>query len=142
MSEEIITSSMAIILHAGDARLQVKLALDAIADTDFAKAKECNADRVVVFYPTSKIHLDAKMNKNQEEAIKTLQKYDPDTPRKVLEEQLKITRQLIQPKSDLAIGTIDEKGWEQTERIMRAQKQLPSVVDLKAILKPVGGGAE
>lgn len=34
-----------------------------------AKAKECNADRVVVFYPTSKIHLDAKMNKNQEEAI-------------------------------------------------------------------------
>ncbi len=43
MSEEIITSSMAIILHAGDARLQVKLALDAIADTDFAKAKECMA---------------------------------------------------------------------------------------------------
>ena len=43
MSEEIITSSMAIILHAGDARLQVKLALDAIADQDFAKAKECMA---------------------------------------------------------------------------------------------------
>ena len=34
-----------------------------------AKAKESNADRVVVFYPTSKIHLDAKMHKNQEEAI-------------------------------------------------------------------------
>jgi NitT/TauT family transport system substrate-binding protein len=80
--------------------------------------------------------------KNQEETIKTLQKYDPDTPRPILEEQLKITRELIQPDTTLAIGTIDEKGWEQTERIMRAQKQLPVKVDLKAILKPVGGGAE
>ena len=79
---------------------------------------------------------------NQEEAIKTLQKYDPDTPRPILEEQLKITRELIQPDTTLAIGTIDAKGWEQTERIMRAQKQLPGEVDLKEILKPVGGGAE
>ena len=76
--------------------------------------------------------------KNQEEAIKTLQKYDPDTPRPILEEQLKITRELIQPDTAVAIGTIDEKGWEQTERIMRDQKQLPGEVDLKAILKPVG----
>ncbi len=73
--------------------------------------------------------------KNQEEAIKTLQKYDPDTPRQVLEEQLKITRELVQPNVTLAIGTIDEKGWEQTERIMQAQKQLPMQIDLKAILK-------
>lgn len=34
-----------------------------------AKARECGADRVVVFYPTSKIHLDAKMNKTQDEAV-------------------------------------------------------------------------
>lgn len=74
---------------------------------------------------------------NQAEAVKTLQKYDRDTPRRILEEQLKITRELVQPKPGLAIGTIDEKGWEQTERIMRAQKQLPVEVDLKAILKPV-----
>ena len=80
--------------------------------------------------------------KNQEEAINTLQKYDPDTPRPILEEQLRITRELIQPDTTLAIGTIDEKGWEQTERIMRAQKQLPGEIDLKAILKPVDGGAE
>lgn len=79
---------------------------------------------------------------NQAEAIKTLQKYDPDTPRPILEEQLKITRDLIKPKTGLAIGTIDEKGWEQTERIMRAQKQLPMEVDLKAILKPVDSAAE
>jgi len=80
--------------------------------------------------------------KNQEEAIKTLQKYDTDTPRPILEEQLKITRDLIQPQPDFAIGTIDEKGWEQTERIMRAQKQLPMEVDLKAVIKPVDGAVE
>lgn len=80
--------------------------------------------------------------KNQEEAIQALQKYDPDTPRPILEEQLQITRQLIQPNAAHAIGTIDEKGWEQTERIMRAQKQLPAQVDLKAILKPVDAGTE
>ena len=79
---------------------------------------------------------------NADKAIQTLQKYDPDTPRQVLEEQLKITRQLIQPDTNLAVGTIDEKGWEQTERIMRAQKQLSGQVDLKAILKPVRGGSE
>jgi NitT/TauT family transport system substrate-binding protein len=79
---------------------------------------------------------------NQEEAIKTLQKYDPDTPRPILEEQLKITRELIQPTSVLAIGTIDEKGWEQTTNIMQAQKQLPLEIDLKTILKPLGGNIE
>ena len=79
---------------------------------------------------------------NQEAAIATLQKYDPDTPRPILEEQLKITRGLIQPDAAVAIGTIDEKGWEQTERIMRTQKQLAGEIDLKAILRPVEGGAE
>lgn len=34
-----------------------------------AKAKECGVGRVVVFYPTSKIHLEAKMNKGEDEAI-------------------------------------------------------------------------
>ena len=33
------------------------------------KAKECGVGRVVVFYPTSKIHLDAKMHKNEDEAV-------------------------------------------------------------------------
>ncbi len=75
--------------------------------------------------------------KNQEEAIKTLQKYDSDTPRPILEEQLEITRELVQPKPALAIGTIDEKGWEQTEHIMRTQDQLTREVDLKSVLDPV-----
>ncbi len=41
MSDEMISQSMNIILHAGDARLQVKHALDAIAKQDFEEAKEC-----------------------------------------------------------------------------------------------------
>jgi len=77
---------------------------------------------------------------NQEEAIKILLKYEPNTPHAILEEQLKITRELIQPTTDLAIGTIDEPGWVQTERIMQAQKLLPNEsVDFKALLKPVDG---
>jgi NitT/TauT family transport system substrate-binding protein len=79
---------------------------------------------------------------NQEEAIKTLQQYDTDTPRAILEEQLKITRELIQPTTALAIGRIDEKGWEQTKNIMQAQKLLPLEVDLKTILKPLNGVVE
>ena len=74
---------------------------------------------------------------NQGEVIKTLQTYDPDTPRPILEEQLKSTRELVQPHLTVVIGAIDEKGWAQTEQIMRAQKQLAGEVDLKALLQPV-----
>ncbi|MEJ2689410.1 MAG: ABC transporter substrate-binding protein, partial [Deltaproteobacteria bacterium] len=75
--------------------------------------------------------------KNQEETIKTLQKFDPDTPRQILEEQLRITRELVQPAPGLVIGTIDQKAWEQTEQIMLAQKELTQKINLKAILKDV-----
>lgn len=36
------------------------------------KAKDCGVGRVVVFYPTSQIHLEAKMNKGQDEAIQII----------------------------------------------------------------------
>lgn len=36
------------------------------------KARECGVDRVVVFYPTSKIHLEAKLRRSQEEALSTI----------------------------------------------------------------------
>lgn len=80
--------------------------------------------------------------KNEAEAITTLQTYDSDTPRRILEEQLKITRELVAPEPALAIGAIDAQGWEQTEHIMRAQKQLSRKVDLKAVLKPVDVSAQ
>ncbi len=33
------------------------------------RAKECNVDRVVVFYPTSRIHLESKVKKSEDQAI-------------------------------------------------------------------------
>lgn len=74
---------------------------------------------------------------NEEEALAILEKNDPDTPRPILQQQLHITRGLIAPAATQAIGTIDVAGWEQTERIMREQKQLPQAVDVAAILRPL-----
>ena len=73
---------------------------------------------------------------NEAEAIKTLQEFDPDTPRPILEEQLRITRELVQPAPDFAIGTIDKKAWEQTEQIMLTRKQLSREINLNEVLKP------
>ena len=39
------------------------------------KAKACGADRVAIFYATSKIHLDAKLHKTQEQAIVIIQEH-------------------------------------------------------------------
>lgn len=40
MSEQVVQSAMAIILHAGDARVACKAALDAIAEANFELAEE------------------------------------------------------------------------------------------------------
>jgi NitT/TauT family transport system substrate-binding protein len=74
---------------------------------------------------------------NEEETIQILHKYDGDTPIPILHEQLKITRSLIQPDPAMAIGSIDEAGWQQTQHIMHAQKLIPEEVDLKEVLQPV-----
>ena len=66
-----------------------------------------------------------------------MQQFDPDTPRPILKEQLRITRELVQPTSGFAIGTVNHQAWQQTEEIMRAQKQLDRKIDLKAVLRPV-----
>jgi 2-isopropylmalate synthase len=36
------------------------------------RAKACGADRVAIFYATSKIHLDAKLHKSQEQAVEII----------------------------------------------------------------------
>jgi 2-isopropylmalate synthase len=39
------------------------------------KAKACGADRVAIFYATSKIHLDAKLHKTEDQAIAIIQEH-------------------------------------------------------------------
>jgi 2-isopropylmalate synthase len=54
-------------------RLKAEIVAHSLATKGgIGKAKECGVDRVVVFYPTSKIHLDAKMGKGQDEAVKII----------------------------------------------------------------------
>lgn len=79
---------------------------------------------------------------NEAETLRILQKYDPDTPPAIQQEQLTITRQLIQPQPDFPIGKIDEKGWEQTQTIMQTQKLIPAGDDIREILKPVDISAQ
>jgi NitT/TauT family transport system substrate-binding protein len=71
---------------------------------------------------------------NEVRALDTLQQYDKDTPRELLAEQLAITRTLIKPKADLAIGTIDTAAWQQTEAIMLDQKQISEPVGVETVL--------
>jgi NitT/TauT family transport system substrate-binding protein len=73
---------------------------------------------------------------NKETTIKTLQQFDQDTPHKILETQLEITRELVRPTPDFIIGGIDEKAWQQTEKIMLDQNQIGKPVNIKTILKP------
>lgn len=49
-------------------------------------AKECGVDRVVIFYPTSKIHLEAKMHKSQDQALQIIQ----DSVRYAISQGLKV----------------------------------------------------
>src|SRR5512143_3813444 len=39
------------------------------------RVKACGADRVAIFYATSKIHLDAKLHKTQEQAIDIIREH-------------------------------------------------------------------
>jgi len=50
--------------------LKAEIVAHSIASrTGIEKAKSCGAGRVAIFYATSKIHLDAKLRKTQEEAL-------------------------------------------------------------------------
>lgn len=43
--------------------------------TGIDKAKECGVDRVVIFYPTSEIHLKTKLNKTREDALDIIREH-------------------------------------------------------------------
>ena len=68
--------------------------------------------------------------------VEMLQEFDKDTPRKLLAEQLEITRRLVKPESGMAIGIIDRDAWIQTEKIMYDQKQIVKPVNIETALMP------
>jgi NitT/TauT family transport system substrate-binding protein len=76
--------------------------------------------------------------KNHPKALKTLQRFDKDTPLHILDEQLNETRTLIQPTPEFKVGTIDVEAWQQTEKIMLDQKQISKPVFVEKVLKPLG----
>src|SRR6185503_14127977 len=79
-------------IEAGDpsVSLNVARAIERIASLDFHaeivahsiashasidRAKACGADRVAIFYATSKIHLDAKLHKTEKEALEFIREH-------------------------------------------------------------------
>ncbi len=74
--------------------------------------------------------------KNQQKAIALLQEYDKDTSRDMLVQQLEATRQIVIPKTGVAIGAIDTNAWRQTEQIMLDQKLIPEDVHIDQALLP------
>ncbi len=72
---------------------------------------------------------------NEEQVLKTLRQFDKDTEPDIMRKQLVITRSLIKPFKDTRIGMIDLEAWQQTEKIMLEQKQIPGPVAVEKVLR-------
>jgi len=72
---------------------------------------------------------------NEEQVLKTLRQFDKDTPSDIMRKQLVITRGLIKPFKDTRIGMIDLEAWQQTEKIMLEQKQIPGPVAVEKVIR-------
>ncbi len=72
---------------------------------------------------------------NEEDVLKTLRQFDKDTPPDIMRKQLVITRSLIKPFKDTRIGMIDLEAWQQTEKIMLEQNQIPSPVAVEKVIR-------
>jgi NitT/TauT family transport system substrate-binding protein len=72
---------------------------------------------------------------NEDMVLKTLREYDKDTAPDIMQKQLTLTRSLIKPFKDTRIGTIDIEAWQQTEKIMLEQKQIPSPVRVESVIR-------
>lgn len=71
---------------------------------------------------------------NAEASLEMLARFDKNTPTPILEEQFMITRNLVKPVNDMAIGTFDVEAWKQTEKIMLDQKQINAPVGVDTVL--------
>ena len=72
---------------------------------------------------------------NGEKVLAAVGKFDRDTAADVMQRQLEATRRLVQPRPDIAIGTIDRQGWRQTESIMLDHRQISKPVHVAERLK-------
>jgi NitT/TauT family transport system substrate-binding protein len=69
--------------------------------------------------------------------IEAVRRFDKDTRPDVMRRQLAATRRLVQPHPDIAVGTIDRRGWQQTESIMLHHHQIAGPVHVVQRLKPL-----
>lgn len=74
---------------------------------------------------------------NKEQAIKTVLKYNQETPEDIVRQQLPATRILMLPTAGFQFGKIDTAAWKQTEDIMLTQKLIDNPVNIENRLKPV-----
>ena len=132
-----------------DLRLKAEIVAHSLAiRSGIAKAKECGVDRVVVFYPTSQIHLDSKMHKSQDQAIDIIVdhiryarelglkvRYTPeDATRTEFEYLVKVCNAAIEAGADRisyadTLGIMQPHLMEQQVRALRA-RLLPCKIDL------------
>ena len=80
---------------------------------------------------------EALSPEEKDKAIKTVLKYNPETPADIVEKQLPATRILMLSGKDSSFGKIDVAAWQQTEKIMLDQKLIPAPVGIEKRLKPV-----
>jgi NitT/TauT family transport system substrate-binding protein len=72
---------------------------------------------------------------NGQRVIEAVRRFDRDTSADVLQRQLEATRKLVQPRPEIAVGTIDRQGWRQTELIMLDHHQISRPVHVEDRLK-------
>jgi 2-isopropylmalate synthase len=111
-------------------------------------AKECNVDRVAIFYATSKIHLETKLNKSEDEAVRIITEHiryatglglkvrftPEDASRTDLDFLVRVCNQAIQAGAD-RISFADTTGVMQPHLIKKRIRQLrdqllPCKIDL------------
>ena len=74
---------------------------------------------------------------NKEKAIKTILKFNRETPEAIVRQQLPVTRRLMLPTASFPFGKIDTAAWKQTEAIMLDQNLIPKAVNVNSLLKPM-----
>jgi NitT/TauT family transport system substrate-binding protein len=74
---------------------------------------------------------------NKDKSIKTVLKYNQETPEEIVRKQLPATRNLMLPEPGFEFGKIDVAAWKQTEQIMLAQKLISDRVDIENRIKPL-----